>query len=277
MKQGVIFDIKEFAVFDGPGIRQTVFLKGCPLSCRWCHNPEGQQHRPQVMASKTTCPFCLHTQYVRENNLCCRCGGMLPVLPRIVGEEVTVGELERRLRRHSDYYARYGGGVTFSGGEPLMQPTFLLDVLARIPDLHRAMETSGYASAANFAAVVERLNYVMLDLKIFDNARHKEFTGQSNAKILHNAAQLAAGDTPFVIRIPLIPGITDDEENFRRIAAFLQGAKALEKIELLPYHRTAGAKYPLVGRRYSPGFDEALAVQASTAIFTDFGIRSEIL
>lgn len=277
MSTGVIFDIKEFAIYDGPGIRQTVFLKGCPLSCRWCHNPEGQLRRPQIMASRATCPVCHYEQYVWECERCCHCGAVLPVLPRTVGEEITPAELERRLRRHSDYYARYGGGVTFSGGEPLMQPAFLLEVLTRISDLHCAIETSGYCCVSTFAEIVAKLDFVMMDLKIFDDRIHQKYTGKSNAKILHNAGQLCAGNTPFVIRVPLIPGVSDTEENLRSIASFLQGAKALERVELLPYHRTAGAKYPLVGMTYSPGFDEASAVHASTAIFNDYGIRSAIL
>lgn len=277
MTQGVIFDIKEFAVFDGPGIRQTVFLKGCPLACGWCHNPEGLRMQPQIMATKTVCRFCQQSQYVLASNICAHCGNVLPVLPRITGEKVEANELVRRIRRHSDYYARYGGGVTFSGGEPLMQPLFLLEVLAQIPDLHCAIETSGYCRPEVFAEVITEIDYVMFDLKLFDSTLHQQHTGKPNDRILHNARILCQGNTPFVIRIPLIPGITDTEDNLVQIAQFIQGARSLLKVELLPYHRTAGAKYPLVGLEYQPGFDDTRLVQGTTAIFTDFGIRSDIL
>lgn len=277
MKNGMIFDIKEFSVFDGPGIRQTVFLKGCPLSCSWCHNPEGQKSAPEAMASKTECRYCHQQQWVSLSNKCTHCGHTLPVLPVIVGEEISSVELVRRIRINSEYYSKYGGGVTFSGGEPLMQASFLLDVMAQIPDLHLAIETSGYCSSRNFSSVIERMNYVMLDIKIFDSFKHQRYTGLSNEKILENASFLCAGKIPFVIRIPLIPGVNDNNDNFISIAKFLYGAGSLIKVELLPYHRTAGAKYHRVGRVYEPGFDEDRKVHASTRIFSDYGIRSEIL
>lgn len=281
MLTGTIFDIKEFAVFDGPGMRQTVFFKGCPLRCNWCHNPEGLCMQPQLMVSTASCSDCGKCRAVCSHETCIACGECVAVCPlrlrRIAGEAVTSDELVKRIRKNADYYARYGGGVTFSGGEPLMQASFLLEVLKKIPDLHRAIETSGYCDPAVFREVVQNLDYVMMDLKIIDDQKHRHYTGVSNEKILKNARQLCDGKTSFVIRIPVIPGVNDDEENYRSTAAFLQGASALLKVELLPYHKTAGAKYSMLGMEYQPDFDPNRLVRTSAKLFEEYGIRCEIL
>lgn len=277
MERGIIFDLKEFSVFDGPGIRQTVFLKGCPLLCSWCHNPEGQKKHPQVMATQTECRYCHLQQFIQENNRCCRCAKILPALAKTSGEEISSADLIERLRINSGWYAKYGGGVTFSGGEPLMQPAFLMDVLQHIPDMHTAIETSGYCDSEIFTRIIAQIDYVMLDIKIVDAECHKKYTGHSNDKILHNLHILCNSEKPFTIRIPLIPGVNDNEHNFRQTAELIHQAKSLIKVELLPYHRTAGAKYAQIGRAYQPGFDEQKAIHAPVNIFRDFGIRSEIL
>lgn len=285
MTTGVVFDIKEFAVYDGPGPRQTVFLKGCPLRCNWCHNPEGLSKCPQLMVSRASCQHCGKCVQVCDYGCdpaqCIACGKCIPVCPlhlrTIAGEELTPEELERRIRMNSDYYARYGGGVTFSGGEPLMQASFLIEVLDRIPDLHKAIETSGYCKGEIFQEVVDRLDYVMMDLKLFDQEKHKKYTGVSNQQILENAKRLCSGDKPFVIRIPVIPGVNDNEDNFRKTAEWIAGAPMLQRVELLPYHKTAGAKYTMVGKSYEPIFDTEKKVWISNDIFEEYGIRSEIL
>ncbi|MBR2950973.1 MAG: glycyl-radical enzyme activating protein [Lachnospiraceae bacterium] len=281
MLTGTIFDIKEFAVFDGPGMRQTVFFKGCPLRCSWCHNPEGLCMQPQLMVSHASCTDCGRCRAVCQHETCIACGACVAVCPlrlrKIAGEAVSSEELVRRIRKNASYYARYGGGVTFSGGEPFMQHAFLLEVLKQIPDLHRAIETSGFCDQAVFEEVVRHLDYVMMDLKIFDEEKHLRYTGVSNQKILENARQLCSSDTPFVIRIPVIPGVNDNEENYRATAEFLQGAKALQKVELLPYHKTAGAKYSMLGMEYQPDFDPEAAVQTSAKLFAEYGIACEVL
>ena len=281
MRTGTIFDIKEFAVFDGPGMRQTVFFKGCPLRCNWCHNPEGLCMQPQLMVSSASCTDCGKCRAVCTHETCIACGACVPVCPqrlrKIAGKIVTSDELVKKIRKNADYYARYGGGVTFSGGEPLLQAEFLMEVLDKIPDLHRAIETSGFCDPAVFAEVVSHLDYVMMDLKIFDEEKHRHFTGVGNEKILANARQLCEGKTPFVIRIPVIPGVNDDEANYRNTAAYLQGANSLQKVELLPYHKTAGAKYGMLGMEYTPDFDPNQAVRTSTKIFEEYGIRCEVL
>lgn len=281
MEEGVVFDIKEFAVYDGPGMRQTVFLKGCPLRCNWCHNPEGLSPKPQLMVSVASCQHCGRCEAVCTHETCVACGRCVLECPlnlrRIAGTRMTSAELVAKLRRNSDYYAAYDGGVTFSGGEPLMQPAFLLEVLQQIPDLHRAVETSGYADPDTFARVVEQLDFVMMDIKIFDGDLHRRYTGVDNRRILENAKQLCRGNVPFVIRIPVIPGVNDNEENYRATARWIAGAPMLQRVELLPYHKTAGAKYAMVGAEYRLQFDTERRVQISREIFAEYGIRSEVL
>lgn len=282
MKTGTIFDIKEFAVFDGPGMRQTVFFKGCPLRCSWCHNPEGLDTAPQLMVSAASCLHCGKCAEVcRHPEGCTACGACIPVCPlhlrHIAGEKMTSEELAQRIRRDSGYYARYGGGVTFSGGEPLMQADFLIEVLRMLPELHRAVETSGFCAGEKFREAVENLDYVMMDIKLFDGEAHKRYTGADNRQILENARFLCEGDTPFVIRIPVIPGVNDNEENFRSTAEWIAGAPALQKVQLLPYHKAAGAKYKMAGKEYRPAFDAERPVWISQKIFEEYGIRSEVL
>lgn len=170
-----------------------------------------------------------------------------------------------------------GGGVTFSGGEPLMQAEFLMEVLQSLPDLHRAIETSGYCKPEQFRQVIRHLDYVMMDIKLFDAADHRKYTGVDNEVILANARTLCEGKIPFVIRIPVIPGVNDTAENYRATAAFLAGAKALVKVEFLPYHKTAGAKYGMLGKNYQPRFDPEKSIWISQKIFDEYGIRSEVL
>jgi len=279
--KGLIFDIKEFAVFDGPGIRQTVFFKGCPLRCNWCHNPEGLQKIPEIMVSAESCLHCGKCSDVCVHESCTACSECVRVCPlrlrRISGTWMTSRELADTIHENSDYYEQCGGGVTFSGGEPLMQAEFLTEVLKLLPDVHTAMETSGFTDSQTFTTVVSHLDYVLMDIKIFDNDLHIKYTGVSNEQILQNAKILCAGDTPFVIRIPVIPGVNDNEQNFRQTAKWIAGAKALEKIELLPYHKTAGAKYSSVGKAYAPMFDIDKAINISTGIFEEYNIRSSVL
>lgn len=281
MKSGVVFDVEEFTVFDGPGLRQTVFLKGCPLRCSWCHNPEGLSSAPQLMVSQASCIQCGMCREACKEDSCIGCGSCIPVCPmhirRIAGEVMTSDELVERIQKNSDYYGRYGGGVTFSGGEPLLQAEFLTEVLEKLPNVHRAIETSGYCDEAVFQKVICHLDFVMMDIKLFDDCMHKKYTGVSNRKILNNAKILCKGMIPFVIRIPLIPGVNDNEENFKKTAEWIAGAEALVKVELLPYHKTAGAKYVMLGKEYHPAFDDEKVVWYSKKIFEDYGIRSEVL
>jgi len=229
-KQGVIFDIKEFAVFDGPGIRTTVFLKGCPLRCMWCHNPEGLNPNPEKMIKKQGIENC--------------------------GEFISVSKLSGILLKDQEFYKKTQGGVTFSGGEPLLQADFLYEVLQELNEIHTAIETSGFAAEEIFQMIINKIDLVIMDLKLIDSELHRKYTGVDNTIILKNLGILKDMRKPFIIRIPLIPKVNDTPSNLEAAAALLEGAKELVRVELLPYHRTAGAKYSMVGRAYAPLFQE---------------------
>lgn len=252
MTSGTVFSIEEFAIHDGPGIRTTIFLKGCPLRCTWCHNPEGQGFEPETMVKKG------------EKSVC--------------GERLSPEELASKLLRNEEIFKMNGGGVTFTGGEPLSQAQFLLEVLEKLDGrIHTAIETSGYAPKEVFRMVTDKVDLVMIDIKMVDPKRHMEWTGQSNALILSNLETLIGSGKPFIARIPLIPGVNDGRENLEATAALLEGATGLQRVELLPYHKTAGAKYPMVSREYLPGFDTEVPPRLDTEPFEKRNIKTMIL
>ena len=248
--KGTIFSIEEFAVNDGPGIRTTVFLKGCPLRCAWCHNPEGWSPEPQWLDKKGRKELC--------------------------GYEISAEDLARKVSRDRDLYRDSGGGVTFTGGEPLSQAEFLCEVMALLPDIHKAVETSGYASPEVFGKVLELADLLLFDIKLADSDLHRRYTGVGNGLILGNLALLRESGKPFVARIPLIPGVNDTRENMEATARLLNGAKGLQRVELLRYHKTAGAKYPMAGLQYNPPFDENKEPEIHDQ-FTDKGIKLLVL
>ena len=277
MKTGCVFDIKEFAVFDGPGIRTTVFMKGCPLRCRWCHNPEGLSIGKQLMVSVASCARCGKCEAVCPHpGHCEACGACVPACPgglrRVVGSDWTADALAQRLLKDRDVYEMSGGGVTFSGGEPLMQWEFVKSVIDRLPGIHTAIETSGYSADDVFRSAVQTCSLIMMDWKLSDPALHETFTGVSQAPIRRHLETLAAGDTPFIVRMPVIPGVNDNRAHFETTANLLSGAKRLVRVELLPYQRAAGAKYAMVGKRYEPGFDEEKIPQFFAECFESRGI-----
>lgn len=278
---GIIFDIKEFAVFDGPGIRTTVFLKGCPLRCQWCHNPEGLSPRPELMVSRAACTRCGACKRACPHpEGCVACGACVSAcragLRRIAGTVWTAEDLAARLNRDADVYALSGGGVTFSGGEPLMQWPFLSEVLDRLEGVHTAVETSGFCPDEVFADAMRRFDLIMLDWKVSDPVRHRRFTGVDQAPILRHAEALAAGDTPFILRLPVIPGVNDERAHFEAAARLVAGAKALIRVDILPYQRATGAKYEMVGREYSVDFDESKAPFLDTGPFEELGIPCQV-
>lgn len=185
---------------------------------------------------------------------------------------MTPGELTDKLMRNSEYLKMQGGGVTFSGGEPAGQPEFLLECLKRLRPMHRSIETSGYCQPEIFKSLLNELDYIIMDIKIADGAKHKIYTGVGNRLILKNLEQVKASNKPFRIRIPVIPGVNDTQENYRRTAALLKGADNLEMVELLPYHKTAGAKYGMVGRVYKPVFNADREPNLETSAFEEAGI-----
>ena len=241
MTNGIIFDIKEFAVHDGPGIRTTVFLKGCPLRCSWCHNPEGRSPRPQIMRS--------------------------PAGSRLAGREYTPAELAQLLNRQAALLKAGEGGVTFSGGELLMQARFVAAVIDLLDGLHVLLDTSGYGSEQDFRLVLERADMVYFDLKLMNSETHREYTGVDNDLILHNLQILSASGVPYVIRVPLVPGVTDTDKNLTAIAATVRDLPGLVRVDLLPYNKAAGAKYEAAGLVFQPGFDETRPLNINTSIF----------
>ncbi len=252
MSEGIVFDIKEFAVFDGPGIRTTVFMKGCPLRCRWCHNPEGLSAQPQMLTPPEG-------------------------PPRLCGRRWEAGELALRLKKDRVFFEESGGGVTFSGGEPLRQWPFIRDVIAELEGIHTAAETSGQVPEELFLEACRRLDLVIFDIKSMDEAVHRRYTGAGNALILRNLRLLCAGDTPFVIRLPLIPGVNDSRGNMEAAAELLLGARRLVRVEMLPYHQTAGAKYAMAGLVYDPGFDTGKEPEKHRECFERRGIPVKVL
>lgn len=241
-----MFDITEFAVHDGPGIRTTVFLKGCPLRCAWCHNPEGQLMEPEEITSNSD--------------------------KRMCGKVWESGELAEHLNKQAGVLKPSGGGVTFSGGEPLMQPGFVVDVISRLDGIHTVLQTSGYALSEVFTEVVSACNMVYFDLKLMDSEVHHKYTGVDNALTLNNIQLLDKMDIPYVVRVPLVPGITDTAENLAAIAETAAGLHNLVRVDLLPYNKAAGGKYSSCNKIFAPDWDETLPCNADTSVFVRLGV-----
>lgn len=279
---GLVFDIEEFAVFDGPGIRCAVFVKGCPLHCMWCHNPEGLAPHPQRVVTLSLCEHCGACREVcpsKERCIgCCKCVFVCPKgAIRIAGTRMTAGEVAERIRRQAKVLEINGGGVTFSGGEVLMQADFVIAVRKLVPQVHALIETSGFAKPEVFARLAEAMDMVIMDIKIVDPELHKRYTGVDNAPILKNLEALKAMGKPFRIRVPLIPTVNDTMENMEATARLLEGAEMLEKVELMRYNKAAGAKYSGVGLTYAPDFPEQQEPNIFREPFERRRIRVDIL
>jgi pyruvate formate lyase activating enzyme len=249
MTCGIVSDIREFTLHDGPGLRTTVFLKGCPLRCSWCHNPETQRSEPQTIESAG------HR--------------------RVVGTRYEPDRLASLLNRQAPILQEIGG-VTFSGGEPLAQAAFLCEVIEKLDGLHVVLDTSGYAEPEAFQRVAAMCNLVYFDLKLIDPELHLRYTGCDNAPILGNLRRLSGMDVPFVVRVPLIPGVTDTSGNLAAIARTVQDLPGLLRVDLLPYNRAAGGKYASLGMTFQPGFDEAAEMRIGTKPFIEANITVHV-
>jgi len=267
---GLIFDISRYAIHDGPGIRTTVFLKGCPLSCWWCHNPESQSADKELLYRAERCIGCAtcveacpegaisHTPegYVANSDRCTLCGKCVPVCPadarELVGREITVAELIKEIEKDALFFDESGGGVTFSGGEPLAQSQFLIEALkaCREMDIHTVVDTCGFAPRQVLESAVPFTRLFLFDLKMIDPELHRKYTGVSNDIVLSNLAWLSEQETETIIRIPIIPGINDTPDNIEATGKFLAGLPKKLEVNLLPYHATAQQKYSRFGLTY---------------------------
>ena len=268
---GLIFDVRKFSVHDGPGIRTTVFFKGCPLSCWWCHNPESQGRQPEIMLWDSRCigceaclAACPEAAIARsgqvvstDQRLCTSCGTCIPYCPtdarEWIGREASVAEVMAEIERDVSFYDESGGGVTFSGGEPLMQPAFLLALLqaCRQQEIHTALDTSGFAAWETLERVRPYVDLFLYDVKLIDEERHRQATGVSNTRILNNLRALSEHGHRIILRVPLVPGVNADEVNMLALADLAASLPGVERVDLLPYHHAAAGKYERLQKPYS--------------------------
>jgi pyruvate formate lyase activating enzyme len=268
---GIIFDIERFAIHDGPGIRTTLFLKGCPLACWWCHNPESISPRRELVFFEAkcigcnkcfeVCPVGAHERlpdggraYHREKcTLCGKCSEACAAEALVVeGREIDVEGAVEELSRDMPFYSTSGGGITLSGGEPMRQADFSREVLRGCRDkgIHTALDTCGFAPWEDYRKVLPATDLVLYDLKLADPAEHRKYTGVSNELILENLGRIDAAGKQIEVRIPVVPGVNDGERNLEGCAEILGGLRHLTRVVLLPYHRMGEAKYARLGRSY---------------------------
>jgi len=268
---GTILNIKRYAIHDGPGIRTTVFLKGCPLFCEWCHNPESQRKRPEILYYKDQCTLCgacisackqgaigvVGDHLTLDQSLCIGCGDCVNVCPNgareLAGQEMSVERVVKEVVKDTLFYEESGGGVTFSGGEPLLQANFVRAAASRCHrlDIHTALDTSGYASESELMKVADVIDLFLYDIKVVDDAVHLTHTGVSNRNILRNLRVLNEMRKRIWIRFPLVPGVNDDERSLSDLVDLLAPLHAVEAIQVLPYHRAGAGKYSRLGREYT--------------------------
>ena len=252
--KATIFDIERNSFVDGPGIRTTVFFKGCNLRCAWCHNPESQNPNVQMMFYADKCIGCGKCREKCPNALqvCILCGRCAVYCPHdareICGKEYTADEVLREILKDKTFYENSGGGVTFSGGECMLQIDFLEEILQECKrnGIHTAVDTAGYVPYKRFERIIPYTDLFLYDVKRFDNEKHRQYTGVGNELILENLKSLLATAKPIWVRIPIIPTVNDTEEEMKKIRSFFDSFGFPKKIELLPYHAMGEHKYAVL-------------------------------
>jgi len=300
MPSAFIFDIKPYSINDGPGIRITLFLKGCPLHCAWCHNPESHSSQVQKMYSKSKCIGCgtcvekcpekaltltpegIVTDFTRCN-LCGICADVCPAKAmEMSGRPATVEEIMKVVRRETVMMDQSEGGITVSGGEPMMQPGFVIELFdaCGAEGIHRALDTTGLAKTETLLEVARRTDLFLYDLKLMDPEKHRQWTGVSNELILKNLRILAETGASINIRIPLINGVNSDEDNIRQSASFIASLPGAKKpVSLLPYHNIAINKYNKLGQPYDlNGMEEPTPDDIARVIrlFAAYGVEATV-
>jgi pyruvate formate lyase activating enzyme len=268
--KGMVFNIQRYSVDDGPGIRTTVFLKGCPLRCKWCHNPESISPKQELVLHENRCLRCGDCMTLCKNNaiisedgkfvtlreFCLACGTCIELCyaeaREIVGKEMTTEEVMVEIEKDVVFFDESGGGVTFSGGEPLLQHEFLVELLEECgkKNIHRVVDTTGFTSASILERVSRSVDLFLYDLKTLDDEKHRAYTGVSNRLILENLRRLAKWNKKVIVRIPIIPGINDDPENIRQTGLFVASLGNISEVQLLAYHKTGIEKYHRLGAEY---------------------------
>lgn len=268
--KGLIFDIQRYAIHDGPGIRTIAFLKGCPIQCQWCANPESQKPKPEITFLDKDCINCgtcvevcpknavkldAHSRLI-DRNSCDLCGQCVERCPseaiKMMGRYITVKDLFEEMATDAPFWERSSGGVTLSGGEPLMQPAFVLSFLKLCKDnyVHTVIETALHAPRQIIKDVLCKADEIICDLKIMNDKQHTSLIGVSNKTILGNLSFLLKSGKPVLVRMPLIPSINNDEDNLKAVGAFLSAGGQKVHMELLPYHRMAQSKYDRLKKTY---------------------------
>ena len=279
-----VFSIEEFSVYDGPGIRTSVFLKGCPLNCNWCHSPEGKSYQNISLRSPNGCLHCNRCvdicPFKREK--CIGCGKCIDVCPRnlirMSASDYEMDDLVKKLLKNVDVLNMNGGGITISGGEPLFQIDATLELSKKLKGkTNVALQTCGYGDSEKFKEIVKNLDLVLFDMKIMNKEKAKKFEGIDNSLIFKNLEILKDSNVKFIIRIPLIPGVIDTEENIKEIISYIKGSKNLLRVELLPYNKYAGSKYALAGMKFEPMYDEKVDSNPRLYLFKENGIEARML
>lgn len=268
-EKGIVFNMQRFSVHDGPGVRTIVFLKGCPLSCKWCSNPESQNRNPQMMFNSKNCNKCgrcikvcsqgaidFNNPNRIDRKKCTNCGKCeeicFPGAMVMSGKDMTVEQVIKELKKEAIQFRKSNGGITLSGGEPLMQPEYSTELLKACKSLgwHTAMETTAFASKEVINKVIPWVDLVLLDIKSLDSYAHINNTGVSNQSIIDNIKTIAQIGTEVIVRVPVIPGFNADRKSIEDIANFTKSLQTINEIHLLPYHKLGKNKYECIGKEY---------------------------